>query len=404
MVNALCSHLLSTQRDSGDDVCAQLNSDDLATRAFEDTALDDLGDIPYREPLGILVESLNCEARLDDERLRAAGDTIVTLLAKRLRLVDDRKTFPAIAAEQISAPLFILGLPRTGSTHLHALLAQVRGIRTPRFWEMTLPSPPPDQKTFAADARIAQLQTLLDATPAEMLKRHPISADRPEQCNMLNDWSLLNQALLAYYHVPTYRDWLLATDYTPAFEAHRRTLQHLQWRAPGQWALKYPKHLVALDRLLATYPDARIVWTHRDPAVVLPSVASLTGYIRASTTGTVDEPRFGREWTAFEELVLLRGLAVRDRVGNDDGRFYDLHYRELMADPAGAVGAICDHFGMPFDDTSDEAIRRWVTDHPQTKHGAHDYSAEQFGLDADGLRRRFAPYIERFGVELERAA
>ena len=119
---------------------------------------------------------------------------------------------------------------------------------------------------------------------------------------------------------------------------------------PGRWALKYPKHLIALDVLLATYPDACIVWTHRDPAVVLPSVASFTGYIRALTTGTIDEPTYGREWTAFEELVLLRGLAVRDRVGNDDDRFHDLHYRDLMADPAGAVAGICAQFDIPFGD------------------------------------------------------
>jgi hypothetical protein len=165
--------------------------------------------------------------------------------------------------------------------------------------------------------------------------------------------------------------------------------------------LKYPKHLIALDVFLATYPDARVVWTHRDPAVVMPSVASFTGYIRASASGAIDEPRYGREWTAFEELVLLRGLSVRDQVGNDDGRFYDLHYHELMADPAAAVAGVLEHFGLPFDDGSREAVQRWVTEHPRTEFGRHEYSPAQFGLDEDGLRRRFAPYMERFGVRRE---
>jgi hypothetical protein len=137
--------------------------------------------------------------------------------------------------------------------------------------------------------------------------------------------------------------------------------------------------------------------------VVLPSVASFTGYIRELTSGAIDEPSYGREWTAFEELVLLRGLAVRDALGNDDGRFYDVHYRDLMADPARAVAGICEHFGLPFGDDSDAAIRRWIDDHPQTKHGTHRYTAEQFGLDAPALHRRFAPYIERFGVAREPA-
>lgn len=382
-------------------MCALLNSDDLVTRAFAESRLDDLGDIPYREPLDVLVESLNRDAGLDDERLGIAGNTIVGYLIKRLRLVDDRTTYPAIADERIVAPLFIVGFPRSGSTHLHALLAQVHGIRAPQNWELSTPSPPPEQATYATDPRIAQMQAMMDQTPAEMLLRHPVGATRPEQCNGLMDWSFLNQALIAFYDIPTYRDWLLEADYTAAYEAHRRTLQQLQWHAPGQWVLKYPKHLLALDRLLAAYPDARIVWTHRDPAVVVPSAASLTSYIRASTTGTIDEPRFGREWATHEELVLLRGLAVRDQIGDRDRRFYDLHYRDLMADPAGAIAGICDHFAMPFGDESRDAIHRWVADHPKTKHGAHHYTAEQFGLDTDGLRRRFAPYIERFGVQLE---
>lgn len=382
-------------------MCAQLNGDDLVARAMAEAGLDDPGDVPYREPLAMLVESLNRDAGLDDERLAVAGNTLVGLFVKRLRLVADRSTYPAIAEERIVAPLFIVGFPRSGSTHLHALLAQMAGARAPQNWELLLPSPPPERDTYTSDPRIAQVQALMEHTPVEMLERHPVGATRPEQCNLLNDWTFLNQALLASYHLPTYRDWLLGADYTPAYEAHRRTLQHLQWRAPGQWVLKYPKHLVALDRLIAAYPDARIVWTHRDPAVVMPSVASLTGYMRASTTGTIDEPSYGREWTAFEELVLLRGLAVRDAVGDADGQFYDVHYRDLMTDPAGMVAGICGHFGMPFDDASDAAIRRWVDDHPKTKHGTHRYTAEQFGLDAAGLRRRFAPYIERFGVAPE---
>ncbi|MFI5042235.1 MAG: sulfotransferase, partial [Acidimicrobiales bacterium] len=158
---------------------AQLVASELITRAVEQTGLADLGDIPYREPLDVLVESINREAGLDPDRLQVVGGTVTALLAKRLRLVDDRKAHPDIAGERISAPLFIVGLPRTGSTHLHALLGQVRGMRTPLYWEMAMPSPPPEQETFATDPRIAQVQTMLDQLPQEMLKRHPMAANRP---------------------------------------------------------------------------------------------------------------------------------------------------------------------------------------------------------------------------------
>jgi len=377
--------------------------DKLLDTARAQTGLDDFGDIPFLEPLDVLVESLGREADLDEARDEAAAATITGLLVKRLRLVDDRAKNPTIADETITAPVFIVGLPRTGSTHLHALMAQVDGIRTPQYWEMSLPSPPPEQSTYHTDPRIAQIQAIVDHLPPELLQRHPIAPERPEQCNMLTDWSLIHQALLAYYEIPSYRDWLFNADYGPAFEAHRRTLQHLQWHCPGQWVLKYPKHLIALDVLLDTYPDARLIWTHRDPGVVLPSVCSFTGYIR-SANPSYDPLRFGPEWTLFEELVLRRGLAERERLAGADARIHDLHYHDLMADPVAAVGAAFDQFDIEFSDESAQRVQAWIDGHPSTEHGVHRYQAEDFGLDRDRLRERFSFYTDRFDVVAERSS
>jgi len=379
----------------------RLRSDALLAKASVQSGLEDFGDVPFLEPFDILVESLEREAKVEGERRAAAEATLLGLLTKRLLLVNDRKVFPAIAEEEIKAPVFILGLPRTGSTHLHALMGQVEGIRTPLYWEMTLPSPPPSRETFDTDPRIAEVQAVVDQLPKELLKRHPIAATRPEQCNMLSDWSFLHQALLASYEIPTYRDWLLNADYRPAFEAHRRTLQHLQWRNPGRWVLKYPKHLMTLDVLLEFYPDARLVWTHRDPAVVLPSVVSFTGYMRASTTPDFDPKRFGREWAVLEELVLYRGLAVRDRLTDADERIFDLHYHELMREPAGTVAAILDRFEIPYTESSARRVKSFVDRHPKSEHGVHHYRPEHFGFERDRLRERFAAYMDRFGIEPE---
>jgi hypothetical protein len=378
-----------------------LQRERLMAEASAQTGLDDFGDIPLAEPLDVLVESLEREAKVEGPRRAAAHATLLGLLVKRLALVEDRKRYPAIAEEVITAPLFIIGLPRTGSTHLHALMGAAEGVRVPLFWEMSMPSPPPDKATFTTDPRIAQVQAGVDQMPSELLQRHPIAARRPEQCNMLNDWSFLHQALLASYDIPTYRDYLFNADYRPAFEAHRRMLQHLQWRNPGQWVLKYPKHMMTLDVLLETYPDARLVWTHRDPAVVVPSVASFTGFMRAGATPDFDPKRYGREWASLEELVLHRGLAFRDRIADADTRIYDLHYRDLMADQTGTVAAICKHFDIPFSETSRDDVDALVNDHPKTKHGVHRYTPEDFGLEAGRLRQRFAFYIDRFGVAPE---
>ena len=377
-----------------------LERDELMATARARTGLDDFGDIPFLEPLDVLVESLNREAGLEGAREQGAAATLTGLLSKRLQLVNDRQRFPAIADEVIEAPVFIVGLPRTGSTHLHALMGEAEGIRTPRYWEMALPSPPPERDTYESDPRIAEIQAVVDQIPAEMFQRHPMSPTRPEQCNMLYDWSFMNQALLAYYDIPSYRDWLLNADYRPALETHRRTLQHLQWHNPGRWVLKYPKHLIALDVLLEAYPDACLIWTHRDPAVVLPSVCSLTGFIR-SPDPAYEPLRFGPEWVTLEELVLHRGLAVRDRLADADTRIYDIHYTKLMRDPLVAVTDAFAHFDIPFTDESERRVEKWITEHPKTEHGVHAYRAEDFGLDANRLRERFAFYSDRFGVEAE---
>jgi hypothetical protein len=366
--------------------------------ATAETGLDDFGDVPFAEALDVLLESLGCEAGLDDARTEGAAQSIVRPLVKRLRLVDDRKRYPAIADEVVTAPIVIVGLPRTGSTHLHGLLGQVEGLRTPRFWEMALPSPPPERASFETDPRIAVVEAELARTPAELQVRHPFAARRPEQCNLLHDWAFMNQTPVAAYHVPSYREYLFDVDHAPAYEAHRRTLQHLQWRTPGRWALKYPKHLLALDTLLATYPDAVLVWTHRDPAVVVPSACSLTSYMRVMTSGPVDLRRFGREWAVLEELVAYRGVRTRDRLAP---RVVDVHYHDLMADPVATVAAILAFAGAPFTDGSRASVLAFAADDAKGRHGAHTYTAEQFGLDAGRLRRRFAWYIDRFGVRIE---
>jgi hypothetical protein len=379
-----------------------LSVEGLIATATGATGLDDPGDLPFLEPLTVLVDALEREARLDEIRRTQVEATLVGLLVKRLQLVRDRTLFPAIADEVVTAPIIVVGAPRTGSTHLHALLGQDPANRVPLFWEQNLPSPPPERATYTTDPRIAQIEAAVAQMPADLLKRHPIAANRPEQCNLLLDWSFINFALLASYDIPSYRDWLFAADHSPAYEAHRRTLQHLQWRTPGQWVLKYPKHLLALDTLLQTYPDARLVWTHRDPAVVMPSVASLTGYMRSASPG-YDPVRFGREWASLEEMVLRRGVSVRDRLP-DPKRNHDVHYADLMRDPIGTIEGVYEQFGLNLSSEAAVAMQAWIDSHPQREHGTHRYTAEEFGLSTAGLRRRFSFYSERFGIEPEGAA
>lgn len=369
----------------------------LTDLAMESTGLHDFGDVPFAEALKVLVDSLEREAKLDDARRAQTERLLVGLLGKGLKIAEDRKQYPDIASQVVKSPIFIVGLPRTGSTHLHALLAQCEGIRAPLLWEMALPSPPPRREEYQTDPRIAEVNKAFVANiPDEILKRHPVGAQRPEQCNMLNDFSFMDWGLSASYEIPGYRDWMLATDHGPAYLAHKRMLQHLQSRHPGQWVLKYPKHVFTLDVLLETYPDAKLIWTHRDPGTVIPSVASLTGALRSPTPG-YDPVLHGRAWAMFEELGLKRGLAMRDALFKPE-QICDIHYRDMMRDPVATIEGAFAQFGLTLSDNSRRNILQFVADNPQTKHGVHTYSAEQFGLDADRLRKTYRPYIERFNV------
>jgi hypothetical protein len=367
----------------------------LLQRACEIADLDDFGDVPFLDALDALVDSYNADVHLD----APVGETFVAmvtgLLVKRLRLVDDRTRYPEIAQESVAAPVFIVGQPRSGSTHLHALLSCVDGLRAPRQWELALPSPPPERATYDTDPRIAINQAAIDQMPAEMLVRHPMSATRPEQCNGLFDWSFINQAWMASYDLRSYKDWFYDADYAPMYSAHRRALQQLQWKNPGRWVLKYPKHLLTLDALLTEYPDAVLIWTHRDPAKVIPSAISLTSFMRQSNDPDLDLVRFGREWVVIEELALQRGLATRDRDENES-RHVDVDYQELMRDPIESVSAVCKSIGVEFAGTSRRAVQQWVDAHPRDAHGSHRYTPEEFGLETSRLRARFSFYTRRF--------
>jgi Sulfotransferase family len=372
-------------------------------RAAAQAALDDFGDLPFRAGIDALLWALEHESGIPAERLAdVAGKLVLPGLVKRLQLVDDRKRYPEIAAQEVRAPLVITGLPRTGSTHLQALLATRPGARAPLEWEMRLPSPPPAAGTFRTDPRIAQVQAAISARPgaAALQAIHPYGATRPEQCLGLIDWSFVNQTYLAYQRLPSYYEFYLNCDQRPVYEHHKRFLQHLQAFAPGEWVVKWPKHVFGLDALLEVYPDARIVWTHRDPGKVIPSSVSFVGTLRGMNSPVFDPRRFGAEWTALEEMGLHRGLAVRDRLGDD--RFLDVQYNDLIADPVAEVTRIGRHFGLPVDDETVRRVRGFQDENPQGKHGAHQYTPEQFGFDPGHIRRRFAGYTERFGIEPDR--
>ena len=364
--------------------------------------LSDLGDGPYVEPLGIFVDSLNEEARLNDVGRYLAKERILLHTVNRLQYVEDRTRFPAIAQAEIVKPVFIVGLPRTGTTILHDICNQDPGNRAPLTWELMFPSPPPTSEDADSDPRIARCQaTFPEDRHAEMFKAmHPMGATLSQECVVLWGEAMCTPLFHNQFRVPSYQDWVDdEADWAPVYEFHRRQLQHLGWRKPGdRWVLKTGGHLWGLEHLLATYPDARIVFTHRDPVKSMTSYASLTTLVRSRGSDDVDKYEIADDWTARLKAKLEHAIDVREACDYPDAIFYDMYFGDFVADQFAEIEKIYDALGIPMTAAGADAMRAYIADNPKGKHGIHFYEPEEYGIDPAVIRREFARYIDRFAL------
>ena len=375
-----------------------LDESDLLALARRRARLDDFGDSEFRLPLRRLLRSIEDESHLSTIGRFAARADLMRMLINRLEMQRDRLRHPDIAAQEISRPLFITGLPRSGSTLLHGLLAQDPANRVPYNWETMYPSPPPNGVDRRIDVAARQIRMFHLLAP-EFAKIHPVGARLPEECVVILSHSFLSFQFSSSYFVPSYQSWLEDQDLRPAYRVHRQFLQHLQWhRASERWVLKAPPHLPGLRALFATYPDARVIMTHRDPLEVVASVASLHAVLRRTFSRTVDPLRVGPEVTRMLAGDIRRGLAARDDGCAPAERFLDVSYTDLFTDPLGTVRRIYAYYDLTLAESVEAQMRRYLVENPQAKHGRHEYSLEQFGLDADEERERYRAYRERFSL------
>jgi hypothetical protein len=385
----------------------QLSLDDrsILDEARRRTRLADFGGGEFEEPLRLLLQSLAAESYLTPLGRLAARNDAVALLENRLRMVEDRKRMPGIAETPIRAPLFIVGLPRTGSTLLHHLLALDPASRVPQAWEVMYPSPPPERARYETDPRITRAERQLrwlDRMVPDFKAIHPVGARLALECIAITAGSFESWRFNTMYRVPAYQEWLGHRDATEAYRFHRRFLQHLGWRAPGErWVLKAPSHVHALETLFETYPDALVVQTHRDPVRVLASVASLTAALRAGFSDRVDKAEIGRD--VFHYWAHGIESAIQSRLGGriPAERFLDVHYPDLVADPLGTVRRVYERFGLPLSEEAERRIRGHLAEQAQERNGQHEYSLEEFALDPEEIAVPFKKYREHFGVRPE---
>jgi hypothetical protein len=357
--------------------------------------LDDFGGGEFFEPLARLLESCQREARLNVVGKIALRCDVVRTLCNRLSMARDRGLHPEIASQEIREPLFIVGLPRSGTTLLHILLAADPQHRAPLAWEVMYPSPPTDEdrrrRIRQAEKNLASLKWLAPS----FQRVHAMGAELPQECVGLMSPSFLSDQFDTMYNVPSYRAWFLKQDLAPAYDYHRRFLQHLQPRQnPRRWILKAPVHMFALPTLLSFYPDALFVQAHRDPLEAISSVSSLVAILRGVFTNVVDPIQVGRDALEYWWKTMSAFLQERDRLPAE--RVCDLNFLEIKRDPIAAIRHIYAHFGWPLARETEECMRQVLANQSRERNGFHHYTPARFGLDASEVARSFEMYHARF--------
>ncbi|MYC18809.1 MAG: sulfotransferase [Gemmatimonadales bacterium] len=364
------------------------------------TGLSDFGDEWFLEPLEVLVESINAEARLTPLGATIQRARIVSALAIRLRAARLLREHPEILDVDLGRILLIAGLQRTATTTLHRLLAADPGVRALRAWEVLSPVPLGDEGTGAPRRRMRQAKRAARAIgflAPDFRAVHPMAWDAPEEDVLLLDLSFMSQAPEAAMHVPSYSRWLEARDHTKCYEYLLTVLKILHWQRPGDcWVLKTPHHMEHLDVILDVFPDVCVIQTHRDPKKAVPSFCSMVAHGRGIFSDRVDPPEIGAHWMRKIRRMMERSMSVRR--GAAEHVFVDVSFYDLIADPVGELRRMYGAAGIDFTDEAADAARNVSERSGKDGHGRHVYSPASFGLDEETIDRHSAAYRREYRI------
>lgn len=353
----------------------------------------------YRKPLDILLSDIETVGNLSWGGRLMSKETLVRILGSRMRaMYTIRRDFTRLSSQNIKAPIFITGIPRTGTTLTFNLLSSSPEARFVKHWQAILPY----MEEKYAKRELTILHKALNYIVPSLQSVHAFQPDLPEECLIILESTLIDFFLRIYWNAPNYQKFLEdpKTDFRGAYRYHKFLLQYLQDKYPtksNQWVLKTPVHLGSLDALFEVYPDARIVWCHRDLKSVIPSFCSLVMHFMSLFVNHIDLGvirgailKKVNEWTT---------KAVNYRRQHPE-RFCDLDYKDLRADPIGCMKAVYQRFDKPFTEEDAQAMQQTLNDQPQHKYGVHRYSLEQFGLTEDMIYEACEPYIKEFGEDM----
>jgi hypothetical protein len=385
---------------------AGLAPESVIAAAAEATRLDakPLADPRLIEALAALTLSLKEEARLTSFGRFAARADLKRMLSTLLILADAEREDPSIGTRPLAPPIFIAGLPRSGTTFLHGLMAEDPANRAPRIWESIYPYPRHRAAGFGAGRRKAQLQLrIFNRLSPGISSLHPMEADAPQECIEFTSQVFRSPRFDDVYRAPSYRAWLDASGYDEGYRFLARFLRHLQGPAetPRRWILKSPEHVFSIDALSRAFPDAMLVLVHRDPGHVLASAARLTELLRAPFTSAIDRREIGRKVADYWQDAMRRMVKLADDPSFPlSSRLVHVQYRSLVADPVGTIARIYDTFGHELTRAARAAMAAKVARAPNGGYGANRYRPEEFGIDPERERERASVYTERFGVAI----
>jgi hypothetical protein len=381
-----------------------INAADIVAEAEQQVGITDPE--PFvRMNLERLVEAINQEAFMSAEGMASAHKALLNDMVNRLEGLKWFQQHPEIARESIENPVFLMGLPRSGTTYFQYLFDCDQRFRLIRTWEAMTPSPPPGAAPASAEQRRetwAERRRKMLPVVEGFDALHLHDEDGSEECHAFMEQSFGAAGLNNIYRVPSYFDYLLdEADLEASYRVHKRQLQLLQWRTPSKpWALKYPNHLLAVPEIVTVYPDARFVMTHRDPIQTLASICKMSYKLRSARSDrSIDKIDVGRYMTHFIQRHIDRIMETVN--GRHADRIIHIDYYSLVDDPVAKMIDVHKKLGMDSPDEVCQAVAAWREANPKNARGANPYSFEEYGLDEYKLERQFSNYIEYFGIPRE---
>ena len=380
----------------------KLIANELIEEAQGATGLEHFDSTSFLEGLGILLADINADSERPAPLVARFRGDIVRALAGRLSVTDYLKKHPALLEKPVERPVFVLGVPRTGTTLMSNLLAADPARRSPLTWEIDEPVPPTATAMLKSDpralARLATERQMLAARP-EMGKYYRGSAVYPNECVFIHAQDFKTLMWESRGRLPGYREFIFSADVTTAYAYEKRFLQVLQSEAPGTWNLKMPSHALFIPDLLRVFPDARLIWTHRDPFAATGSLCSLISLAHRGYTGRVDMDWIAENYPRQAAAHANRAMDARDVLGED--RIIDVHYADMLRDPIGTMRQVYGQLGDDFTEAARDGMQTWLDANPQDKFGRHEYKLDAFGLSKARLEPLFERYLSRYAVERE---